>query len=301
MKFLRNLAVASAALFGATGLTAKGKEEIKDLRTHSLQGFHPMYWDIGGDAVIDTQKKIRLTPDYPDRQGYAWSTQFLPDDTWKVEFEFRIHGKGSYLYGDGMAFFVAQERTTPGPVFGNRDYFKGFGLFFDTYANAKHTYNFPHIMGMQGDGKTPYMANSDGDPNSVGGCSPMYRGTTEPVKASVVYLKGKYLQVRYQLHGEKWEDCFTVNNATLPEKLYLGFTAHTGEISDNHDLISVKTQTMDASTAANLQHQDNAPLLSKQNAWAALGWWFKLVLVGAVCGVAFMGYRAYTAKQNERF
>ncbi|RKP40160.1 legume-like lectin, partial [Dimargaris cristalligena] len=220
------------------------------LRTHTLEppyvdeGFYPLYWDYGGDAVIDTLKKIRLTPDYPGRQGWVWSTHFLPADTWKVEFEFRISGKGSYLYGDGIAFWATTDRIIEGPVFGSKDYFKGLGVFFDTYSNAQHPYTFPRVSAMVGDGRTPYDHSNDGEAHSIGGCSAYFRGTEKPVKASITYLKNKFLQVRMMVDKDTWEDCFTATNVTLPNNLYMGFSAHTGDISDNHDLISVKTQSM---------------------------------------------------------
>jgi lectin, mannose-binding 2 len=33
---------------------------------------------------------------------------------WSVEFEFRVDGQGSKVYGDGFAFWVTEERAQPG-------------------------------------------------------------------------------------------------------------------------------------------------------------------------------------------
>jgi len=34
--------------------------------------------------------------------------------------------------------WLTTERAQPGPVFGSKNYFTGMGLFFDTFANARH-------------------------------------------------------------------------------------------------------------------------------------------------------------------
>jgi hypothetical protein len=40
-----------------------------------------------------------------------------------------------------------------------------------SYSNAKHSYAFPRIMAMLGDGKTKYDQANDGKANSIGACS----------------------------------------------------------------------------------------------------------------------------------
>ena len=72
-------------------------------------------------------------------------------------------------------------------MFGNQDEFEGLGIFLDTlgllssifasnlilsrYANARHEYAFPRIVGILGDGKTKYNYGSDGDEQAIGACS----------------------------------------------------------------------------------------------------------------------------------
>lgn len=41
----------------------------------------------------------------------------------------------------------------------------------DTYANERHTYGFPRIVGVLLDGKTQYDWGNDGDSQALGGCS----------------------------------------------------------------------------------------------------------------------------------
>jgi len=128
------------------------------------------WFDFGGDAIIRTDKYIRLAADMPSQSGWVWSRIPLTATNWEIEFEFSISGKGN-LHGDGFALWVAKDRAGPGPVFGSRDRFEGLGIFFDTYKNNRPGVVFPYVMGMMGDGQTTYDAANDGKANEIGGCS----------------------------------------------------------------------------------------------------------------------------------
>jgi mannose-binding lectin 2 len=54
--------------------------------------------------------------------------------------QFKVHGKGSDLFGDGLAIWYAKDRMQSGPVFGSKDFFHGLGVILDTYSN----HNGPH-------------------------------------------------------------------------------------------------------------------------------------------------------------
>ncbi|KAJ2084465.1 hypothetical protein GGI09_007251 [Coemansia sp. S100] len=268
------------------------------------EGFQMRNFDYGGDAIINTASHIRLTPDAPSRIGWVWSTMSLPNDYWKIEFDFKIGGKGGYLYGDGMGFFVTKERASSGPVFGNRDYFNGLGVFFDTYANGKHEFSLPFIMGMLGDGKTPYDGSHDGGANRLGMCEAYFRNLREHSRASVTYLRGKFVQVQIQLQpNEKWTDCFTISNVTLPENPYLGFTALTGDISDNHDLLEVRAETLSSEALKNYNSMPNLPkdIVGKVAGTSFFGFVFKALLLSGVCGGLFVAYKKYSADSARRF
>lgn len=51
------------------------------------------------------------------------------------------------------------------------DYFEGLGIFLDTYANSRHSYSFPRISAMMGDGRTSYDHHTDGANHEFAGCS----------------------------------------------------------------------------------------------------------------------------------
>lgn len=59
---------------------------------------------------------------------------------WELQIQFKIHGKGRDLFGDGCAIWYAKERMKSGPVFGNEDFFQGLAVILDTYSN----HNGPH-------------------------------------------------------------------------------------------------------------------------------------------------------------
>jgi lectin, mannose-binding 2 len=48
----------------------------------------------------------------------------------------------------------------------------------------------------------------------------------------LTFYKDNYLRLELQHEKEdEWTECFKVPNVKLPDQVYLGFTAHTGEIS----------------------------------------------------------------------
>jgi len=218
------------------------------LRTHSIyapyidQDLQNRWWDFGADAYVNTNKHIRLTRARPSQMGWLWSRVPLTAANWILEVEFKIGGETSHLFGDGMAIWVTPTRAQPGPVFGSIDNFEGLGVFLDTYANSRHSYSFPRVNAMLGDGKTSYDQERDNERTSIGACSANYRRTNVATKLRITYVKDTYLNVKVQYKAwDDWTDCFTVNDISLPTSPYLGFSAMTGDVFDNHDIISVTT------------------------------------------------------------
>jgi len=50
-----------------------------------------------------------------------------------------------------------------------------------------------------------------------------------------------------------WKECFAADKIKLPTGYYFGFTAATGELSDNHDIISVKVYQLDSERKVQLR------------------------------------------------
>lgn len=51
------------------------------------------------------------------------------------------------------------------------DHWDGLGIFFDTYANSRHSYSFPEIIAIMNDGSKAYDVGKDGAGQESGRCS----------------------------------------------------------------------------------------------------------------------------------
>ncbi|CAG8466577.1 7191_t:CDS:2, partial [Acaulospora morrowiae] len=225
----------------------------------------------------------------------------LTSTNWQVEFEFKIDGVNPNLYGDGMAVWFTTDRAKPGPVFGFIDKFEGLGIFFDTYANSRHSHTFPYVMAMMGDGNTEYDHANDGKANHIAGCEADIRGKSVATKARITYFKNTYLEVKLQYKAlDQWEPCFTIPNVTIPAVAYLGFSALTGDVSDAHDIISVTTNNIIA-----LQPRVHKPITRQQELsvsnWSGFMFILKIIATTAFIAVLVLVYRMYKSQSNKRF
>ena len=90
---------------------------------------------------------------------------------------------------------------------------------------------------------------------------------------------------------------------------YLGFSAETGELSDNFDIISVETKNMYTTVASSEAKVDTSSSGKSKGrpkarkAGGGWGWFFvKIVLVGVAIGGGYVGWTMYkTSKQHSRF
>ncbi|XP_054630285.1 VIP36-like protein isoform X2 [Dunckerocampus dactyliophorus] len=199
-------------------------------------------WDLTGTAVV-TPDHVRLTADQPGRQGAVWSRIPLQLRDWELKVHFKIHGQAKKnLNGDGLAFWLTKERMQNGPVFGSRNEFTGLGIFVDTYPNAdkKHDRVFPYVSVMLGNGTLSYDHDSDGRPTELGGCSAMVRNARHDTFLLIRYTKNR-LTVMVDVDGKQiWKDCVDIIGLRMPIGYYLGASSATGDLADNHDLISMK-------------------------------------------------------------
>jgi mannose-binding lectin 2 len=209
--------------------------------------------------------------------------------------------------------WLTKQRATPGPVFGSVDQFEGLGIFFDTYKNNRPGTVFPYVMAMVGDGVKTYDKSNDGKDNELMGCSARgIRGGTVPTKAKLTYFQDKSLKLELQYKTEdQWELCFETNEPpTIPGVAYLGFSAETGELSDNHDIISVNTKNLyDTKNRPSPSTQKPGSGSGKQRAskggrskirgGGSWGWFFfKVVIFFVAIGGAYVGYTAWRARQR---
>ncbi|KAG5947646.1 hypothetical protein E4U59_000073 [Claviceps monticola] len=318
---MRLFALPAALLAGLVGSAqADPAADMKSisLRTHSIQqpyldtDMQSRWFEFGGDALIRTDSYIRLTSDLPSQSGWLFSRVPLTATNWEVEVEFQISGKHQ-LYGDGFAMWITKERGQMGPVFGSVDRFEGLGIFIDTYKNNRPGVVFPYIMAMHGDGQKSYNKNDDGKDAELAGCSARgIRHASVPTKLRLTYIQDKQLKLDLQYREEdEWTSCFVVDKPPqIPNIAYLGFSAETGELSDNHDIISVSTKNLytSAGTTTNNPgagaskgrsgHGDGMP--KHGSTWTMF--FTKIILFILVVGGAYIGYTAYRAKnQSHRF
>ena len=107
--------------------------------------------------------------------------------------------------------------------------------------------------------------------------------------------------------------CFDIEGVKIPTVAYLGFSAETGELSDNHDIISVESRNLYNSQQFMESQKKGGKSGGKQKGKGydpnrdprRGGWgWFliKMVLCFVVVGGAYVGYTVYrTSKRSSRF
>ncbi|KAK3990593.1 concanavalin A-like lectin/glucanase domain-containing protein [Cladorrhinum sp. PSN332] len=311
---------ALSALWLATSAWGNSLHQDEDnvksigLRTHTLvqpyldSDMQSRWFDFGGDTIIRTDQYIRLTSDHPSQTGWLFSRVPLTATNWEIEVEFKIHGKNQ-LYGDGFAMWLIKERGKPGPVFGSVDRFEGLGIFFDTYKNNRPGVVFPYVMAMVGDGKTSYDKDTDGKSTEFAGCSARgIRHATVPTKFRLTYFQDKYikLELQYKTEGE-WTLCFETNEPpAIPQVAYLGFSAETGELSDNHDIISVNAKNLYTAQPTTGKSVPGSGRGKKSATQEGSSWtWFftKIIIFFLVLGGAYAGFTAWRAnsKRSHRF
>ncbi|KAI4187449.1 MAG: hypothetical protein L6R41_002805 [Letrouitia leprolyta] len=292
------------------------------LRSHSLSApfldsdMQSRFFDFGGDTIIRADQYVRLTSDRPSQEGWLFSRLPLTATNWEIDVEFKIHGQGN-LHGDGMAIWLTKQRGQIGPVFGSVDRFEGLGVFIDTYKNQRPGVVFPYVMAMLGNSSVTYDKDHDGKDNEIAGCSARgIRSSSVPTKIRLTYFAEKSLTVTLQYKAEnEWTECFETGPLTLPSVSYLGFSAETGELSDNHDIISIETKNKYINKGYSDQAAAGAsgPYGTEKGGWVGRqfrrekerGSWkwffFKVFVFGGVVVGGYVGWTMWRASQRDRF
>ncbi|KAI1333490.1 concanavalin A-like lectin/glucanase domain-containing protein [Xylariaceae sp. FL0016] len=300
----------AATAWGAVERGEDGNVRSIALRTHTLKqpyldsDMSSRWYDFGGDTIIRTDSYIRLSSDRPSQNGWLFSRVPLTATNWEIEVEFKIHGKNQ-LFGDGFAMWLIKERGQIGPVFGHADNFEGLGIFVDTYKNNRPGVVFPFVMAMFGDGKTTYNKDNDGKETEFAGCSARgIRNSNIPTKLKLTYFQDKSLklELQYKTEGE-WQLCFETNEPpAIPPVTYLGFSAETGELSDNHDIVSIEAKNLytTGGSASRPSRGGGSTKSAKQKKSGSWSWFFfKVVVFFLVIGGGYVGYTAYRTNQKR--
>ncbi|XP_064465914.1 vesicular integral-membrane protein VIP36-like [Ornithodoros turicata] len=203
-------------------------------------------WDFLGNTMV-TNSYIRLTPDHQSKRGAIWNKVPCGSKNWDVQVHFKVHGTGKELFGDGFAIWYAQEALQIGPVFGSKDKFSGLAVYLDTYANQNgpHNHGHPYISAMVNNGTLSYDHDRDGTHTELAGCEAKFRNLDYDTHISIRY-ENDVLTVSTDIDGKNaWKECFTVKGVRLPTNYFFGASAATGDLSDNHDIISIKMYELD--------------------------------------------------------
>lgn len=146
-----------------------------------------------------------------------------------------------------------------------------------------------------------------------------FRKTGSVSRARVTYL-GKTLSLELDLTGNaNWQQCFRVDNLDFPYKrVYIGFTAATGDVADEHDILSVTTSVINVDESAGdrranirlplekahetlrqartLGREKVPPLRQATDSLSAVFW--IILIVGVI--VSLLGLVFYTKMQQTR-
>ncbi|XP_069440025.1 VIP36-like protein isoform X5 [Ovis canadensis] len=99
---------------------------------------------------------------------------------------------------------------------------------------------FPYISAMVNNGSLSYDHERDGRPTELGGCTAIVRNLHYDTFLVIRYVK-RHLTIMMDIDGKhEWRDCIEVPGVRLPRGYYFGTSSITGDLSDNHDVISLK-------------------------------------------------------------
>jgi mannose-binding lectin 2 len=229
-------------------------------------------YEVAGHAKVHNSF-VRLTPDRQSKRGFVWGKAPLGTDDMSAVLQFRISGQGARFFGDGIALWFSQNRPSAhehGTLHGAPEKFTGVGIVLDTFKNSEsaHLHKDVTVMVNNGTRSVEHMQAN------AWGCDSAFRyhekradfSVANSSRMKVSYSKGRLeVAIDPRATGE-WTPCTTVENLGLPDdwmqSAYLGISASTGGLADNHDVVglSVYGSSADAETAAH----DQETLLSAQ-------------------------------------
>jgi len=225
------------AVISAHGMRFEFKHSFRPPFYLGRGGMLP-FWDFGGSTVA-TNDRIRLTPAQQSKVGWIWNTVPAEMQAWEVVLEFEIGGGGA-RGADGMAFWYTQEMKQEGIALGGPARFTGMALFFDTFDNDGLLDN-PSISLWLNDGTRLYDPAIDGRNGDLGRCRSYVRDMRSKLR---VNNSNGTITVEIDSGSGSWTPCISFSH-TLPTGYYFGFSAATGQLTDNHDIYSFTTYNLD--------------------------------------------------------
>uniref|UniRef100_A0A6A7FUG1 VIP36-like protein n=3 Tax=Hirondellea gigas TaxID=1518452 RepID=A0A6A7FUG1_9CRUS len=291
------------------------KREHSLIKPYQGTGTSVPYWDFLGSTMV-TANYIRLTGDIQSLKGALWNKVPCRVRYWEVQIQFKVHGRGKELFGDGFAFWYVKDPMQSGHVFGSKDYFTGLVIVADTYSNhnSAHKHGHPYVSAMINNGTQHYDHDRDGTHTQLGGCQSKFRNLDHDTHISIKYIKDT-LTVSTSIENTRvFKECFTVKGVQLPTGYYFGVSAATGDLADNHDIVSIKAYDL-VSLEGDEVLEDRSQVVPAASFFepprdhlddpkpSGLTMWKKIILlilgIGGICGAIFIGGLFY-AKQKEQ-
>ncbi|KAJ8050587.1 Vesicular integral-membrane protein VIP36 [Holothuria leucospilota] len=88
------------------------KKEHSLMRPFTGAGASLPMWDIQGNTMV-TNTYVRLTPDKQSKRGAIWNKVSNRCPNWELHVQFKVHGQGRTLFGDGFALWYTKDRMKP--------------------------------------------------------------------------------------------------------------------------------------------------------------------------------------------
>ncbi|CAF2094314.1 unnamed protein product [Rotaria magnacalcarata] len=201
------------------------------------------FWSFGGSAIA-SDEQVRITPSIRSQRGWIWSKNTLSVDHWLLDVKLRVTGRGR-VGADGMAIWFTETPGVEGTVFGSNDQWKGLGIFLDSFDNDA-LQNNPIIAVMVNDGTQSYDHQHDGSSQIQGSCIKDFRNKPFPIRLKIEYINQGltiYINNGISLDDNAFEFCTHIDRIQLPKNGYLGVTAATGGLADDHDVLEFLTHT----------------------------------------------------------
>ena len=214
------------------------------------------------------------------------------------------------LAGEQDPSFTQSPDALTGPLFGMKSDFKGFGVIFDVYDNDNRRNN-PSVFVLSNPSGKPTAYNHDNDyeddrvktlpDGAVAGtagastsCVADIRNTGKVSKVLIKYLH-RILHVYVDgSEGHGYKFCLAVKLDDDFKDHHFAFTAATGQVADNHDILEITTRYLKQSD----RDFDDASLDamrgggSHHSSWYTLYWLVQTALLSAVLFIA--GQQLYT-------
>lgn len=228
----------------------------------------------GGDTAVN-RHFARLTPDRQSKRGYVWGKKKLGVKEFAAVLTFRISGQAKTWFGDGMGLWFTTDKYKEGGNHGFTGEFKGVGVVFDTFDNKEHSGGHKDVMFIENDGTKTLDEINDMEKLGCNAPGIRYHEKNAAFSPSLNMSRAKvtYTQADSQFTilidadaSGNWVKCYsqklTLDDSFLNDA-YVGISASTGGLADNHDVISLNIYDDVIDSLANEKDEDQRKAVDK--------------------------------------